>query len=152
MEEKKPKFSVVNLMPGYVIGRNELAESSAKLRAGSNFVVLNLVTRVVNPNTVVGTVVDVRDTARVQVEALDEEKVVGNYRSFVVERPVELNDAVTIAKKAFPEAFEKGILKGGSTNSVYQAYEGKETKEIFGELRTYEMVKSVVGQFVELES
>jgi nucleoside-diphosphate-sugar epimerase len=98
-------------------------------------------------------VVDVRDVARVQVKALDEEKVSGSYRNFVVEEPVELNDAVAIAKKAFPEAFEKGILKEGSSKSVYQVYEGRETREIFGELKPYEeMVKSVVGHFIELES
>jgi nucleoside-diphosphate-sugar epimerase len=153
MEEKNPVFSVVNVMPGYVIGKNELADSRAKLRAGSNHVVLNIVTGIVNTNKVVGTVVDVRDVARVQVEALDETKVPGNYRNFVVEEPVELNDAVAIVKQAFPEAFEKGVLMEGSSVSVYQVYEGKDTREIFGELKTYEeMVKSVVGHYIELET
>ncbi|TVY33121.1 putative uncharacterized oxidoreductase, partial [Lachnellula subtilissima] len=80
--EKKPRFSIVNIMPGYVIGRNALATSARDLQNGSNNVVLSLVTGNVREEPQLATVVDVRDVARVQVEALDEGKVVGGYRSF----------------------------------------------------------------------
>ncbi|TVY44050.1 putative uncharacterized oxidoreductase, partial [Lachnellula occidentalis] len=73
--EKKPRFSIVNVMPGYVIGRNALAMSARELQSGSNNVVLGLVTGNVRKEAQLATVVDVRDVARVQVEALDGRKV-----------------------------------------------------------------------------
>lgn len=151
--EKKPGFSVVNVMPGYVIGRNELADSTEKLRKGSNNLVLSIVTGVVRTDPVSATVVDVRDVAKVQVGALDERKVEGMYRNFVVDAgDVDLNDANRIARDAFPEAWEKGWLKEGSSNVVRQDFVSAETREVFGELRGFEgMVKSVVEQYVELK-
>lgn len=150
---EKPRFSVVNIMPGYVIGRNERAASSRELLGGSNGVVLALVTGSVREEAQLATVVDVRDVARVQVGALDEGRVVGAYRGFVVDAgKVDLNDVVGIARREFGGAFEKGILREGRTNSVSRDFDARETEEVFGELRGLEeMVKSVVGQYVELK-
>jgi len=65
---------------------------------------------------------------------------------------VDLNDAVKISRGLFPEAFEKGILREGSTNSNSQDFDRTETEEVFGKLRGYgEMVRSVVEQYVGLK-
>ena len=40
LEEKKPHFSIVNIMPGFILGRNELVTVAEDLLNGTNVVVL----------------------------------------------------------------------------------------------------------------
>ena len=40
LEEKKPRFSIVNIMPGFILGRNELVTVAEDLLNGTNVVVL----------------------------------------------------------------------------------------------------------------
>ena len=40
LEEKKPHFSIVNIMPGFILGRNELVKVADDLLNGTNVVVL----------------------------------------------------------------------------------------------------------------
>jgi hypothetical protein len=139
-------------MPSYVIGRNALATSTSQLQKGSNNVVLSLVTGNIHTDPQLATVVDVRDVARVEVEALKVE-LGEQYRSFIVDvGKVELNDVVGVAEREFEGAFERGWLRQGSTNSVSQDFDLRETEEVFGGLKGYgEMVRSVVEQYVELK-
>jgi hypothetical protein len=158
VSEKKPGFGVVNVMPGYVLGRNELILDEAEdLVSGSNAIPLSIVKGVKSPTTRPGTVTDVRDVARVHVGSLDEELVrvgAGEARSFLLDTGnVKFDDVNGIVEKAFPEAAQKGLVSlGGEIPAVWQNVDVRGTTEVFGDLRGFEeMVKSVVGQYLELK-
>lgn len=154
IEEKKPHFTVVNVMPGYVIGRNELITDADALVSGSNALVLSIVKGFQAPDERPGSVTDLRDVVQIQVASLDEKIVVGN-RSFLLDiGHVELDDANDIARKAFPEAVKSGMLPlGGSIKVVWRNIDVSETLEVFGPLHSYEdMVNRVVGQYLDLKA
>jgi hypothetical protein len=148
-------------MPGYIIGRNELITEAKALVSGSNAVVLSIVLgSQPQPGTQPSVVTDLRDVARVHVEALDEKilKVgAGESKSFLLDggsatNGVELNDAKAIVRKTFPDAVKEGKLKvGGGFKSAGILLESSETVTTFGEMHNYEeMVKELVAQYLEL--
>lgn len=159
--EKKPGFSVINIMPGYIIGRNESVTSTRELVSGSNALVLGIVLgSEPMPGKRPMMVTDLRDVARVEVAALDLEKLKvgeGDSKSFLLDGGSlvtgrKLNDAKEIVRKAFPAAVEEGKLKlGGGVGSAGIVVESKDSTKTFGELQGYEaMVKELVGQYLEL--
>lgn len=154
IEEKKPHFAVVNVMPGYVIGRNELVTDAEALGIGSNGIPFSIMKGVLATGARPGSVTDLRDVVRVQVASLDEIKVVGN-RSFALDvGHVVFNDLNNVARKAFPKEAETGVLPlGGSIDAVWQNVDVRETVEVFGPMRSYEdMVSSFLEQYLELKT
>ncbi|EPE31987.1 NAD(P)-binding Rossmann-fold containing protein [Glarea lozoyensis ATCC 20868] len=154
--EKKPQYTVVNLMPGYVFGRNELAEKAQDLLDGSNAIVLGTVLGAIQGAKREGFTTPVTDLARIHVEALGE-KVKGN-QSFLLLAgkegdKAEFNRANEIAKTEFADAVAEGILNPvGSTEAVHQQVDKSITTEIFGPLETYEDgARAVIAQYVELK-
>ncbi|KFY29987.1 hypothetical protein V494_08338, partial [Pseudogymnoascus sp. VKM F-4513 (FW-928)] len=148
LKEKKPHFSIVNLMPGYVIGANELATSPAKLAEGSNALVIGIILGGKPPGNRPCSITDVRDLARVHVEALDESKV-RESSSFILKQSGELtfDDANDIVRKHFPAAVASGIVPlGGSIGSAFQNLDGSAADKVFGTLRSYE---EAVGWYKE---
>lgn len=159
--EKKPGFGIVNVMPGYIIGRHELLTEAKALVSGSNAVVLSIVLKSEpNPGKQPFMVSYLGDVARVHVEALDEVKVKvgkGESKGFLIDggslrTGVQFNNAKEIARNLFPESVADGKLKlGGGIESAELVIESEETVETFGELKDYEyMVGEVVGQYLEL--
>jgi nucleoside-diphosphate-sugar epimerase len=157
--EKNPHFTVVNLLPSYIIGRNELVATSEDLRKGSNNVPLSILNGVTWPTPRPAVAVYISDVARIHVEALDEEKVKGN-ATFILEGKngkeegeLVLDDAVKVAKEYFADAVKEGILPlGGHTESAVHSMDASETVKVFGELKGYkDSVREVVEQFVELK-
>lgn len=159
--EKKPGFSVVNIMPGYVIGRNELIKEAKALVGGSNAIALSIVLGSESaPGKRPLMVSHLQDVARIEVAALDEGKVAlgaGESKSYLLDggsanNGVDFDDAKEVVRKAFPEAVESGKLKlGGGIEGAKLNIDASETVETFGELRSYEdAVKSIVGQYLEL--
>jgi nucleoside-diphosphate-sugar epimerase len=162
VKNKKPHFSVVNIMPGFVFGRNELAQDTNALVSGSNALVLGIVLNFESflPGKLPLMVTHIQDVARVQIKALDEKKVAlsaGESRSFLLDgecksNGIDFDDANDIVRRAFPEAVKEGKLKlGGRLEVSMLNIESAETVETFGKLRSYEdAVRSVVGQYLEL--
>lgn len=151
--EKKPHFTIVNVMPGYVLGRNELVTDAEKLIDGSNAIPLSIVNGAKGPFARPGITTDVRDVAKAQVESLDEEKVKSS-TSFVMDvGNVVFDDVNEIVKRKFPDAVKAGVVSlGGSIPAVSQKVDVSETAKVFGPQRSFEdMVTSVVGQYIELK-
>ncbi|RDW89738.1 hypothetical protein BP6252_01770 [Coleophoma cylindrospora] len=150
--EQKPQFTIVNIMPGYVIGPNMLNTHPEQVPRGSNGgAMAPLIGQTENPRP--AAISTLKDTARVHVGCLDENKVVGN-RSFFVSSPKMANDDVkSIAEKHFPAAVKDGRLPlGGSTPSLTVTLDGSETTEIFGEMGTFEdAVKELIEQYLALK-
>jgi nucleoside-diphosphate-sugar epimerase len=159
--EKKPHFAVVNVMPGYVIGRNELITDAKSLVSGSNALVLPIVLGSESqPGKRPLMLTHVSEVARVEIESLDENKVAvnaGESKSFLLDggsasNGVDFDDAKEVVRKAYPQAVKEGKLKlGGGIGSAKLNIESAETVRVFGEMRSYECaVESVVGQYLEL--
>lgn len=152
LEEKKPHFSIVNLIPGFIFGRNELATTTDDLQRSTNSVILDVVLGKKTDATPCA-FVDVRDVARIHVESLDESKVSGN-KSFCLFSPRKaFEDANEIAAREFPEAVKQGLLPlGGVKPSLYSSVDSSETVKTFGPMYTYDdAVKVVVSQYLELK-
>jgi hypothetical protein len=153
IREKKPQFSIVNIMPGYVIGCNELATKAEDLAEGSNLLALSIVLGMhIAPAGKPVVITDLRDAARIHVEALDE-KVRGNSSFLLAGELREFDDANDFVRKHFPTAVEKGLVPlGGSMPSLPLKLATKKTHEVFGSLKSYEdAVKSVIAQYIELK-
>jgi nucleoside-diphosphate-sugar epimerase len=150
-EERKPHFSIVHVMPSYVYGANELVIDARSVASGSNAMIMALVLGKTAPNASPGTVVHVDDVARIHVGALDENKVPGN-ANFLASISAEFEDTLEIARKQFPEAVQDGRLPlGGKRATLLVNFDIEETVKVFGPLKSFEeMVKSVVGQYLEL--
>ena len=72
MAEKKPQFGLVNVMPAFVAGKNELAKTRKAVNGGTNALFLNVLLGVQNPDGLWSLTCHVDDVARVHVQALDE--------------------------------------------------------------------------------
>lgn len=150
--EKSPHFSIVNVMPGYVIGANELVTDAKEIANSSNgvlmAVIMGLKTLEARPANIVG----VTDVARIHLAALDERKVVGS-KDFVLDSQQPSFDQVAeIARKSFPEEVKKGLLPlGGTVPAAIVKFDITETVRTFGSLDAYENdAISVVSQYLKL--
>ncbi|KAK0762811.1 hypothetical protein N5P37_005629 [Trichoderma harzianum] len=140
VRDQKPLFDLITVVPPWIWARDELSKDKETiLRTGSNGVLLSLVTGKRFEFEMVGNAAYGEDVARAHVVALDPHVPVWN-------------DAITIAKKLYPEAFEDGRLKAGNCPSVVIKWDISETEN---ELRINPqpletMIQSVVGQYLEL--
>jgi nucleoside-diphosphate-sugar epimerase len=153
LAEKKPHFSIVSIMPGFILGRSELVTVAEDLLNSTNVVVLGPVLGHQMPARPCE-VVDVRDVARIHVGALDEKKVVGS-KSFLLDAGrMSFDDANEIAAREFPDAVKAGILPlGGSIPSKFHKLDTSDTVKTFGPMHTYEeAAKEVIGQYLELKA
>lgn len=153
LEEKKPHFSIVSIMPGFVVGRSELVTVAEDLLRSTNKVVLGPVlgqTSYPRPCEVA----DVLDVSRIHVESLNEEKVVGNKSFLVHSGKLAFDDALDIAAKHFPDAVKSGVLPlGGSQPSIFQKIDTSDTVNTFGPMHTYEEAAvETIGQYLELKA
>ena len=157
IEKEKPKFSVINIMPTFVIGKNELAITPEAVNKGSNAVALNVLLGVQNPVGLTATTVHVDDVARIHVAALDP-KIEGN-RNFGANcngiDGIEWDSAVHIVKKHFPKAVENGIFPlGGSQKSTPLSFDATETEKAFDfKFKTFEeQIISLAGWYAEVSA
>lgn len=154
MEEVRPQFDLVYVLPAYVQGRNEVVTKAGDVRNGSNDVMVDLVLGKRSPEARYANTVLVDDVASVEVAALDRTKVKGG--DCLIASPgkgIVWDDVTALAAKLFPEAVEKGILPlGGVQGSLTVNYDVSRTEEVTGvKFRGLEeQVKSLIGQYVEL--
>lgn len=154
MEEHKPAFDLVYVVPAYVQGRNELVTRKADVSHGSNDVMVELVLGKKSPQPRYANTVLVDDVARVQVAALNRQKVkAGDCLIASPGKGIAWNDVNEVVKKWFPEAVRNGILPlDGEQGSLTVNYDVKYTEQVTGVkfAGLEEQVKSLIGQYVEL--
>jgi nucleoside-diphosphate-sugar epimerase len=109
VKTNKPSFDLVTITPSWIFGRDELTTDATSMKVGStNSVLLGVVLGAKNENPYSGNAVHGRDVAKAHVLALDPK--VGGNQSFVLNTTITWEDAITIAKKYYPEAFADGRL------------------------------------------
>ncbi|OAL37396.1 hypothetical protein AYO20_03245 [Fonsecaea nubica] len=154
ISEENPHFTVVNIMPTFVIGKNELATTPAAVNSGSNALALIPLLGTQNPNGMPGATCHVDDVAYVHVASLDS-KIQGN-QNFGVNydvNGVKWDDAIDIVKKHFPQAVEQGVFPlGGSQPSSPMPFDASKTEEVFGiKFKNFEeQIVSLAGHYIEV--
>jgi nucleoside-diphosphate-sugar epimerase len=150
--DNKPSFSIISIMPGFVIGTNHVAMDSQTLAKGSNAIPISVISGKKSPAGRPGSVAHIKDVARVHVGALS--PAISGNRSFVVDvGPVDFDDVIKVAEREFPEAVKEGIISTeGSAPALPINVDSSETVAVFGPLGSYEeAVKDLLAQFIELK-
>lgn len=158
-------FDLIRILPGYIQGANELYTSSTDLsdpkKSGSNEGVMSTAlghsesTAAGNSARITAQVL-LEDVARAHVLALRKDiakdgecfSIVGNGGD-----SVDWKDVVPIIERLFPEAVREGVIRPEVRDESFLTYwdvEESERKLRFRFAGVEEMVRSVVGQYVEL--
>ena len=150
VRENKPTFDVINILPGFVFGRNDKATNTTDLLSGSNRLLLTILKGQTFEAPRLAGAAHIDDVSRVHVLALDE-KIKGG-QDFGVTVPMVYDDIFDIVKKHFPRAFNDGTFTRGHQPSLGVNWDASKTEEVFGlKFKSYEnMVVDFVGQFLEL--
>jgi nucleoside-diphosphate-sugar epimerase len=153
MSTHKPHFTLVNIMPGFVFGAHELATETDAGTHGSNKILMSILGKKGRAEGCVGTVVHVDDVARIHVQALDQELVVGNNSFLATSLVDDLDEAKEIVRRCYGERVEKGVLEcEGSKRTCRLRMDASATEDVFGPFLSYErMVRSVVDEFLSFK-
>ncbi|KAH6611480.1 hypothetical protein Trco_001500 [Trichoderma cornu-damae] len=111
--EKKPAFSVVNILPVFVIGRDDTVTDPSNIAKGTNGLLMGPLLGHARDQPLVGVAVHLDDVARMHVLALSP-SVKGNQDFLACSQPSEVvdwSDSFEIVKKRFPEAYADGVFK-----------------------------------------
>lgn len=156
VKEKKPEWDVINIMPSFVVGDNEMVTDPKKVSDGT---VSAAFAQVLGEDSgwgaVPSTSVHVADVARLHVEALDP-KIEGNQNFLAVSegpRGTRWEEAIDIVNRNYPKAVKKGILpNNGTASTKITKVDASRTEKVFGfKFQSYEaQVKSVVEQYLSL--
>lgn len=150
-----PRFSLVHIHPGFVIGRDELVTSFADFKRGTNIVALANVLGTKNAGPSSSTAVHLDDVARAHVEALDS-RVPDGQSLILASEGLNGNDydeALEVVAKTFPKAVKKGIFpNNGNTLTHRTPFDKTETLKILGwEFKSFsEAVVDVAGHYLSL--
>ncbi|RSL54081.1 hypothetical protein CEP54_010090 [Fusarium duplospermum] len=151
MKKHNPKFDMVSTLPAWIFGKNEFATKADDLMGGSNATLLNVLKGTESKVPVNSAVVSVHDCAQAHLLALNPSVKGG--QAFIAGQLERLEDANSIARKYFPEAFTKGIFSDTCRQATTRIPQNNETAEtVLGlQLQSFEdVVKEVAGQYWEL--
>ncbi|OTA08145.1 hypothetical protein A9Z42_0090820 [Trichoderma parareesei] len=154
--EKKPAFSVVNILPVFVIGRDDTVTDPANIAKGTNGIIMDPLLGVPR-DPLPGVAVHVDDVAKMHVLALGP-NVKGNQDYLACAHPTESIDwaeTFEIVKRRFPEAYADGIFKFESVPrpvSIPVHIDSTKAEKEFGfKFKSFEeMTVSVVEHYLEL--
>lgn len=151
LEMAKPKFDVVNLMPSFIIGKNELITSLEDFSKGTNKVVFDQVLGK-HKDPLPGATVWLDDIAHLHVQALDQ-KIPGNV-NYLATVPTKFSDAISAINRNFSEEVSKGILSNDGTQPTLELfYNTLKTEDVFGiEFKDVDVqVTDVARHYLELK-
>ncbi|RDW67082.1 hypothetical protein BP5796_09831 [Coleophoma crateriformis] len=156
IQSERPDFDIVSIIPGWVLGKNELLVHPDQMAlGGSNSMLLSPLLGHKNQFHLNKNYVHVDDVAKLHVLALGA-KVEGN-QAFVASSDgltcPDWEDAFPIVEQEFPEAVREGRLKTtGKQPSHSIRIDGTKTKDVLAiDLVPFKVqVKDVAGQYLKL--
>ncbi|PNP41508.1 hypothetical protein TGAMA5MH_06609 [Trichoderma gamsii] len=158
IKEAKPGFDLINILPGWVFGADELATRVQDFETSStNSVLLGLLRGSQTDVPSNGNSILLDDAARLHVLALDP-KIPGNQAYVAAADGVNgmvWEDGIKVIKENFPEAIEQGLLKTtGKQPTLTLPVDAKKTEETFGiKFAGFdEQVKSLVNQWIQVST
>ncbi|CAF9942997.1 MAG: hypothetical protein ALECFALPRED_010368 [Alectoria fallacina] len=155
VQTEKPTFDVINVMPGFFVGKNELVTDVKDILNGTNAAAFAPVLGHTATVPLPGCVQHVDDVAKVHILSLDP-KVQGN-QNFGMQTGgtdgIVWADTIEIVKRRFPEAVQDGRLPVSGTQPTNPSrYDTSRTEKVLGiKFRSYEdAVVSVTEHYLEL--
>jgi nucleoside-diphosphate-sugar epimerase len=151
IRKEKPSFDVINIFPGFVIGKDEMIKD---IFYGTNKEVLKPVTGG-DDGYIPSASVHVNDVAKAHVLSLDP-KIAGN-QGFILSseglRGTKWDESMEIVARTFPHEVQSGVLpNNGKIVTMPVKIDESTTEKVLGlKLLSFEeQVKNVVGHYLEL--
>ena len=152
---QKPHFEINHIGPSFTIGKNELARTRAETLPSTNIAAMAPVLGTARGPTPSASVF-VDDIAKMHVLALDPKIPGGQFFLGVSEGSnTKWEDSLAIVKKHFPDAVASGTFPLTGKNPTKRLiFDNKYTEKTLGiKFASFEeQVKSVAGQYLELEN
>ncbi|KAF6217755.1 hypothetical protein HO133_006582 [Letharia lupina] len=156
VKTEKPTFDVINVMPGFFVGKNELITNAKDVLSGTNAFAFGPVLGRVSAQPLWGSLQHVDDVAKVHVLSLSP-KVEGN-QDFGIQAGgtdgIVWDDSIEIVKRRFPEAVHDGRLPASGTQPTNKVvkYDTTRTEKVLGiKFQSYEdALVSVTEHYLEL--
>lgn len=154
IRDNKLSFEVTNILPSFVIGKNELVTDVKDITIGTNVAALAPVLGSKSTTANVGASVHVDDISFMHVKALDPEIPAGDYVGNSDDYAGTVwQNATRIVDENFPKAVANGILPNDGLSPTRRLrLNARKVEEIMGFkfLSFEEQVKSVVTHYLEL--
>ncbi|UPL02810.1 hypothetical protein LCI18_013744 [Fusarium solani-melongenae] len=157
IEDDKPHFEVVSILPSMVTGKNELNRTPEDVGKGSNGTTLGVLLNNKSEIPGLGVSVHVKDVARAHIDALN--LVIRGNRNYLCSsggvEGTTWDDAKDIVRRHFPKAVADGTFPlQGSQPSRPIRLDSSETEEAFGwKFASFEeQVKSLAEHYLELSA
>lgn len=155
IEAEKPSFDVINVLPTFFVGKNELVTDSKNILSGTNAFAFAPILGHVSDQALPGSVNHVDDVAKVHLLSLDP-KIEGN-QDFGIQaggtNGIVWDDNIEIVKRRFSEAVKDGRLPAsGRQPTKTVLYDTSRTEKVLGiKFQSYEdAVVSVTEHYLEL--
>ena len=154
LQQTKPTFDIVHILPAVILGRNELATSTSDFSSGTNRYAMNIALGIDASAPMIGATVHVNDVALLHVQALDEKVKVGEMgvSNYIASGgSVRWSDVSGIVQKNFGK---RNFKLDGKMDTRQVRFDTLETEKVFGTkwMGFEEQVKSVVGHYLELKA
>ena len=155
VKKEKPTFDIINVMPGFFVGKNELVTDSKDILSGTNGAAFAQILGNVSTQANPGSLQHVDDVAKVHVLSLDP-KIEGNQNFGIQAGGVDgvvWSDAIEIVKRRFPEAVRDGRLPASGTQPTKRVrYDTSRTEKVLGiQFQSYESaLVSLTEHYLEL--
>jgi nucleoside-diphosphate-sugar epimerase len=150
-EKANISFDVINILPGFVIGKDELVTEASDALRGTNMPVLGPVTGN-DAGYTPSASVHLLDVASAHVKSLDS-KVPGNQSYLLVAQDTKWEDTLDIVARNFPAAVKAGTLANNGKNVTLPVkIDASASEKALGfKFRGFEeQVKDVVQYYLEL--
>ena len=137
ISQRNPHFSIVNIMPSFITGDNELLTPSAEhvtdfLGTTGAFPIAHLVyPEKFSDAPIWGAGILVTDSAKAHVNALDENRVKG-HDGFIANVNVKWEDGLEVVKKLFSKAVEEGIFKEAKRGTLPALLDAGNAEDVLG--------------------
>ena len=155
VKTEKPTFDIINVMPGFFVGKSELVTDAKDILSGTNKAAFAQILGNVSDQANPGSLQHVDDVAKVHVLSLNP-KIEGN-QNFGIQAGgvdgVAWGDAIEIVKRRFPEAVKDGRLPVSGTQPTKRVkYDTSRTEKVLGiKFQSYEdALVSLTEHYLEL--
>lgn len=153
----KPAFDVINILPVFVIGRDETVTEASSIAKGTNGLIMGPLLGHTNGYPPINATVHVDDVAKLHLLALDP-KVAGG-QDFLAAGPnysnVNWTDSLELVKKRYPKESAEGVFAvndiPAQPRGLSRVDNSRATQVLGVEFKSFEeQVNSVVDHYLEL--
>jgi nucleoside-diphosphate-sugar epimerase len=154
VRDSKPSFSIVTLLPGFIIGPNLLAKTQADYQTGSNSLFISPLKGAQSQSPFLSSTVHIADVAKLHVAALSSDIKDGNYLlSSNSPQGTDWDEALDFARSIYPGAVAEGKFSlSGSQPTIPALIDSTDTERTFGILlRPWkEQVRDLLDHYLSL--